>query len=325
MLLNVIEYHWAEQLDDALLLLSRTDIKTVPLAGGTYLLGHRDDSIQAVVDLRDLELNYIREDARGIHIGAMTTLQTMAESPDLRNFADGILSKSALASSFSRLIRNSATLGGTLGAGTASQADILTALAVFDAEVLLRSASKTQVNLSGGTPERPGFALSGVTYKGKQERRIPYASLALDRRPGELIIEVVLPPLTADTGASFLRIGRTPTDIALLNVAALVQITDGVYQRVRLAFGGVNMDVQRISAIERHLEGQPVSSSQSSDWRTMLSNAVRSGITEFHPPADFRASDSYRQVSGTSLAYRALEEATSNALRGNMASSEGSK
>ena len=58
MLLNLLEYHWAEHIDDALMLLSRPDIKTVPLAGGTYLLGLHDDSIQAVVDLRDLELAY---------------------------------------------------------------------------------------------------------------------------------------------------------------------------------------------------------------------------------------------------------------------------
>ena len=35
MLLNFLEYHWAEDIDEALLLLSRTDMKTVPLAGGT--------------------------------------------------------------------------------------------------------------------------------------------------------------------------------------------------------------------------------------------------------------------------------------------------
>ena len=63
MLLNLLEYAWAEHLDEALVLLSRTDMKTVPLAGGTYLLGQADDSIQAVVDLRDLELAYITEDA----------------------------------------------------------------------------------------------------------------------------------------------------------------------------------------------------------------------------------------------------------------------
>lgn len=323
MLLNLLEYHWAEQLDDALLLLSRTDMKTVPLAGGTYLLGHRDDSIQAVVDLRDLELAYITEDARGVHIGAMTTLQSMAESPVLQQFADGILSRAALSSSFSRLIRNSATLGGTLGVGSASQADILTALAVMDAEAVVRSASKTQVNLSGGTLERPGLALSGVTFKGKQERRIAYTSLAMDRRPNELIIEVVVPRPGKGTGASFLRIGRTPTDVALLNVAALVQITDGAYQHVRLAFGGVDMDVQRIFAIERQLEGQPVATVDT--WGEQIGPIVQSGVADFHPPSDFRASKLYRQISGTSMAYRALEQATYNAMRGGMASSEGSK
>src|SRR5437868_12331882 len=85
MLINLLEYHWAEHIDEALMLLSRTDMKTVPLAGGTYLLGQKDDSIQAVVDLRDLELAYISEDARGIHIGAMTTLQAMVDAAVLKD------------------------------------------------------------------------------------------------------------------------------------------------------------------------------------------------------------------------------------------------
>ena len=92
MLLNLLEYHWVEDIDDALLLLARTDTKTVPLAGGTYLLGLEDDNIQAVVDLRDLELAYITEDAKGIHIGAMTTLQTMGDSPLLKDLTNGDIS-----------------------------------------------------------------------------------------------------------------------------------------------------------------------------------------------------------------------------------------
>src|SRR6266702_4391639 len=257
MLLNLLEYHWAEHIDDALMLLSRPDVKTVPLAGGTYLLGQKDDSIQAVVDLRDLELAYISEDTRGIHIGAMTTLQTMVDAPVLKDLAAGLLSRAALASSFSRLIRNSATLGGTLAVGAPSQADLLTALAVLDAEIVLRSGSKTQIDLSGGTPEHPGFALAGVTYKGKQERRVSFDVLSSERRPNELIIEVIVPRPAPGSGTSFMRVGRTPTDIALLNAAALVQVTDGIYQRVRLALGGVNMEPIRLLAVERQLEGQP--------------------------------------------------------------------
>src|SRR5437868_949736 len=288
MLLNLLEYHWAEHIDDALMLLSRSDIKTVPLAGGTYLLGQKDDSIQAVVDLRDLELAYISEEASGIHIGAMTTLQTMVDSPLLKTFATGLLSRAALASSFSRLVRNGATLGGTLGAGIASQADLLTALAVLDAEVVLRSGSQTQVNLSGGTIERPGLALSGVTYKGKQERRVSYNSADFARRPNELILEVIIPRQSPGCATSFMRIGRTPTDVALLNVVALVEIANGLYQRVRLALGGVNMPPVRLLAVEQRLEGQVVV--KPDELVHLLSPILQAGMADFNPPSDFRAS-----------------------------------
>src|SRR5579864_3356858 len=220
MLLNLLEYHWAEHIDDALLLLARLDVKTVSLAGGTYLLGLQNDSIQAVVDLRELGLAYISEDARGVHLGAMTTLQNIVDTPMLKNLAMGLLARAALVSSSSRLIRNCATIGGTLGVGAASQADLLTALAVMDAEVVLRSNSKSQVNLSGGTFERPGLALSGVTLRGKQERRVPLSALTLERRPNELIFEVSIPHPAPGSGTSFMRVGRTSADVALLNAAA---------------------------------------------------------------------------------------------------------
>jgi CO/xanthine dehydrogenase FAD-binding subunit len=316
MLLNLLEYHWAEHIDDALILLSRLDTRTVPLAGGTYLVGLNDDTIQAVVDLRDLELAYISEDARGVHIGAMTTLQSMVDSPVLKDLATGILSRAARASSFSRLIRNSATLGGTLGAWTASQADLLTALAALDAEVLLRSGAKTQVNLSGGTPDHPGLALPGVIFKGKQERRVPFTSLNLERRPHELIIEVLIPPSAQSSGGSFMRVGRTQTDIALLNAAATVEVKDGVYQRVRLALGGINMEPVRLQSVERQLQGQPAAAQS-------IMPALEAGWQEFQPPSDFRASSGYRRASGMNLAYRVLEEATNVARWRGMVSSEG--
>lgn len=313
MLLNLLEYHWAEQIDEALILLSRPDTKTVPLAGGTYLVGLKDDSIQAVVDLRDLELAYISDDGRGIHIGAMTTLQSMVDSPVLKALANGMLARAAQFSSFSRLIRNSATLGGTLGAWVASQADLLTVLAALDAEVLLRSGAQTQVNLSGGTPDRPGWALPGVIYKGKNERRVALSSFNRERRANELIIEVIVPRPAPDSGASFMRVGRTPTDIALLNAAALVDVQDGAYRRVRLALGGVNMESVRLHNVERLLQAKPVTSGQ------QVFEALQAGIGEFQPPSDFRASSGYRRASGLNLAYRVLEEATINA----QASSEG--
>ena len=106
-----------------------------------------------------------------------------------------------------------------------------------------------------------------------------------------------------------MRIGRTSGDIALLNTADLVQVTDGVYARVRLALGGVNMEAVRLQAVERQLEGQAVPAAAA--WAQFVAPVLQAGIADFRPPSDFRASSSYRRASGMSLAYRVLEEATS--------------
>jgi CO/xanthine dehydrogenase FAD-binding subunit len=307
MLRNLAEYHWAEHIDDALLLLARLDVKTVPLAGGTYLLGLDDESIEAVVDLRELELAYVGEDAQGLRIGAMTTLQNLVNAPATKNFASGLLARAAQVSSSSRIVRNSATIGGTLGAGITSQADLLTALSALEARVMLRSGSRTSVNLSGGTEERPGLALSGVVFKGKQERTLSTDRVLHERRPDELMVEVVIPPIKRACGASFMRVGRTQADVALLNVAALVELEQGTYRRVRVAFGGVNMEPMRLLACERLLEGKQMDDTQS------LLDAVQAGGNEFRPPTDALVSAGYRRGSATKLAQRVLEEAIYNA------------
>lgn len=319
MLLELIEYHWAEDIDDVLLLLGRLDVKTVPLAGGTYLLGIQDDSIEAVVDLRDLELAYISEDTRGLHIGSMTTLQQLVESPLLKDFATGLLVRSASASSSSRLIRNSATIGGTIATGINSQADLLTVLVALDAEILVRSGSKTQVDLSGGTIDRPGLALAGVVYKGKHERRIACRDAHIERRPSELIIETIVPRPSLSSGASFIRVSRTSADVALINAAAVIEVEGNKYRKVRLAMGGASMEPERLYAVERLLEGTPVMNPLNSQ---KLLSILQEGMATFRPPADLRASSSYRRVSGMGLAYRALEEAMNIACWRSMVSSE---
>ncbi len=305
MLRNLVEYHWAEHIDDALELLARMDVKTVPLAGGTHLLCLDDDSIEAVVDLRELGLSYITEDTQGdIHIGSMTSIQSIVDAPLFKSYASGLLSRTALASSSSRLIRNSATLGGTLSAGVAAQADIVTALSILEAQVVVRSASKTSVNLSGGTLERPGLALSGVVYKGKQERRIACDDVTRERHPNELIVEIILPSIHTTYSTAFARVGRTPTDVALLNVATLIVIEHDLYKRVRLAFGGAAMEPTRMLGVEHALEGQSI------DDTASILNALQRGMAEFRPPSDVRGSGGYRRVSGAKLAQRVLEEAT---------------
>ena len=61
------------------------------------------------------------------------------------------------------------------------------------------------------------------------------------------------------------------------------------YQRVRLALGGVNMLPVRLTAVERQLEGQPISSEGSTLDIQRLANTLQTGMTGFQPPSDVRA------------------------------------
>jgi CO/xanthine dehydrogenase FAD-binding subunit len=305
MLRNLTEYHWAEHIDDALLLLARLDVRTVPIAGGTSLLASHDENIEAVVDLRDLELSTISEDARGTHIGAMATLQQLTHYPLLSTVASGIVAQAAHCSSPSHTIRNSATVGGTLALGAASHADLLTVFTALEAQAVVRSGSRTEVSLNGGMLERSTTGFSGIVYKGKQERRLDCASVSRELLPNELIIDVVIPRVDQETRGAFVRISETPTGAALLNVALVVAVEQEQLRRVRIVFGGGEMEPMRCVGVEQLLEGQSIRSVQHTQ---NLDALLQKGLTAFRFTTDTYASSGYRKATAIQLMRQAFEE-----------------
>ncbi len=105
-----------ENLEEASSLLKEE--KTRLLAGGTDLLGELKDEIlpeypERIVNLKSVPgLGQIREEADGLHIGALVSLREIAENPLVQNMCPAIAQ--AAKSVASPLIRNSATLGGNL-------------------------------------------------------------------------------------------------------------------------------------------------------------------------------------------------------------------
>ena len=272
MLLNMTEYYRPETIAEAIRLLARPGIKTAPLAGGTLLTGQRDDALQAVVDLQALGLNTITEQDGQIHLGAMVTLQALVDAPLIGEMAGGILAQAAT-SSAARLIRNAATVGGTLAAGQAANADLAVALAVLEGQARL---------------------------VGERERLVPAEAVFEQRQPGELLTEIMFKRPAAGTKGAFLRLARAPTDVALVHAAALVHAHDGTSQRVRVAVGGVGISPARLYETEAALEGLP-------QLPEKIDPAVTIGLASFAPPPDFRASPEYRREMAAVLARRALE------------------
>ncbi|WP_030545212.1 xanthine dehydrogenase small subunit [Streptomyces exfoliatus] len=221
----------------------------------------RADCVVAVDRLP--ELRELRVASDHIEIGAALTLT------EIERRLDGAVP--LLAELFpqfaSRLIRNSATLGGNLGTGSPI-GDSPPVLLALDASVVLAGPD--------GEREVP---LSGYFTGYRQSVR----------RPGELIRAVRVPlPLSPVT--AFHKIAkRRFDDISSVAVAFALDIEDGIVRTARIGLGGVAATPVRARATEAALEGEP--------WAAQTVEAAAVVLRgEGTPMDDHRASSLYRSA-----------------------------
>jgi len=108
----------AKSIDQAADLLKKSDGRAAAIAGGTDLLHGFKDSIyseypELVVNLRSVgEVNYIKKDIDGVHIGALTTLNNI-EGNKLLKEEYSVLAQAA-STVATQQIRNNGTIGGNI-------------------------------------------------------------------------------------------------------------------------------------------------------------------------------------------------------------------
>ncbi|KUL63437.1 xanthine dehydrogenase small subunit [Streptomyces sp. NRRL S-1521] len=209
------------------------------------------------------ELRELRVESDHVAIGAALTLTEIERSLDGR-----VPLLAELFPQFaSRLIRNSATLGGNLGTGSPI-GDSPPALLALDASVVLADADG--------------------------EREVPLADYFTGyrqsvRRPDELI-RAVRVPLPLSPVVAFHKIAkRRFDDISSVAVAFALDIEDGIVRKARIGLGGVAATPIRALAVEAALEGQP--------WESAtVEAAARILETQGTPMNDHRASAGYRSA-----------------------------
>jgi xanthine dehydrogenase small subunit len=167
----------------------------------------------------------------------------------------------------SRLVRNSATIGGNLA--TASPiGDLAPALLALEATVVLASAE--------GDREVP----LADFFTGYRETVL---------RPGELLrsVRVPMPPAPL---ATFRKVAkRRLDDISSVAVGAALDVADGTVVKARIGLGGVAATPLRARATEAALEGRPWSAETVEEAATVLA-------AEGTPIDDQRASAAYRSA-----------------------------
>ncbi|HQA68106.1 MAG TPA: FAD binding domain-containing protein [Aggregatilineales bacterium] len=207
MLYNLREYHRPRDLDEALRLLQRPEIRTVPLAGGTDLVGQRNPDVEAVVDLSELGLDTIHTEDGVLRLGAMVRLQTIVEQ--LGDAFGGLLAEAAHRMAGWN-IRNVATIGGTLAAGKVDS-PLGVALAALGAEM----------------------AVTG------QDELIPWPGVPAGGLQGRLITAVELRLAEGKVGTAYEQVARTPVDQPIVSAAAVVREVEGGTLSIRVAVGGL--------------------------------------------------------------------------------------
>jgi CO/xanthine dehydrogenase FAD-binding subunit len=204
--MKISEYHRPQTLEEALALLSRTKIVTIPLGGGTFLNSPASaahfptNNDIAVVDLQALGLNTFERNGTLIKIGATVTLQAMLDIPGL---AEAIYCAVRNETTFN--LRQVATVAGTLVAA-GGRSPFATVMLALDARLTI-------------LPDEEVISLGDL---------LP---LRLERLHRRLITKISVP---ASMRLAYEYVARTPADQPLV-CTAVARWPSG---RTRLAVGG---------------------------------------------------------------------------------------
>ena len=273
---GVKQYQRPTSIDEAVTLV-QSNVNATYLAGGSWIVAHRDPSLEMVVDLQALGLEFIASDVDEVHVGAMARLQDVIDHPDTSVLAGGLL-KRALGYQQSRNLREQGTLGGTLI--TAGPADPLTtALLVLDAEL---------------------YYADPVIHHAPFESFVAYRDRLVATRALLLELHLVRPPVRS--GTAFEVVGRSPKDKPIVCAAAYIALDEGLPVTVRLAVGGADATPTRLHKVEHMLEGQELTEER-------VVHVLDQIGPDLQPVADFRGSVEYRLAMAKVLGRRALMSA----------------
>jgi len=258
---------------EVLRLLSEDGGRRVLFAGGTDLIPYIRRgrvSPEEVIDLSGVaELSYIRSENGVFRVGAMTTIQELAESPLI---PERYMSIKGLRYYFgAETTRNMATVGGNLASG--GERDIPAILTALDgwAEV---------VSPDGRRTAHP---------------------LQLELKPWELIVEAAFNDWGEGSVTWFKKFEkRASNGIGVVTASIALKVVDGVVGRLRVVLNRVEgRRMGRLLQLEEYLTDMALD-------EEVVERAVERFVSDIKPSPDFRASADFRRHVSKVLVKRGL-------------------
>jgi len=277
-------YHRPENLDEALGLLRDHGEDAKVLAGGQSLLpimALRLGRPQHLIDIGRLPgLASITVDGRGeVVIGALVRHAAAESSTDIACHAP--LVSEALPHVGHTAIRTRGTVCGSIA--HADPAAELPAVALATDAIMVAESS------------------DGVRHIRASDFFEGYLQTAL--RPDELLTEVRFPRWPDNTGAAVSEVSRRHGDFAMMGVACMISVADGITAAALSFFGADSVPIRATEA-EQSLVARPPD-------RAAFNDAAEIVMSTLQPGADLHASAAHRRHLAGVVTRRALAEASS--------------
>lgn len=277
------EFFEPKTVDEAVRLLDTANSKVI--AGGVDLvlkMRLRLTLPDAVVGLQKIPgLGYIESNPAGLRFGALASIRQIELSPLVqKNWAVLYEAVHQIASVQTKTM---GTAVGNLCVATPAS-DIAPPLFVLGAKVKI-----VGLNYEKLVPIETFFIALGKTIL----------------EPNEIVTEIFVPGMPAGTGSAFLKAAKTANDIAKVNVAVMVTVTDKICKDARIALGSVAPTPIRVTEAEQALIGQKLD-------ETMFARAAETAADAVKPISDIRSTAKYRKEMVRVLVKDALLKAAAN-------------
>lgn len=265
---------------EAVSALGKLKSKASVMAGGTDVVISCTKGFGApnVISLAEIPgLDYVEYDSKkGLRIGAMATLQQVADNADVKKRYPAL--QRACAVNGTPQTRNMGTVVGNIMRASPSGDCICAVLAIGGKVVLQGPKGKREVNID--------------------DFYLKYRETAC--KADELAIEIKLP--AAGSRNAFARMTRTTLDLSKVNVACSLVMSGKTVKEARVAMGAVAPTTIRLKKVEALLKGKQITDD-------LLQTIVETVPTEIKPIDDVRSTAEYRRDVAGVMVKRVIAEA----------------
>lgn len=273
---NPVTFTRPTSLKEAADILNKEGSRARIVAGNTtlYELANQGGlaDVGVLVDISKLGLNYIREtdddsSFRTLHLGAATTFCNIAQSEVMAKPSYYALKECAMKITPIQ-VRNMGTIGGAACSGVPFY-DMPTVLQALDAKMKIFSA------------------MSGEKTIEAKDFFVDYFMTALS--PDEILAEVIVEDKPR-SASSFIKLGRTSVDFALVNVAARISLDESmrVITDARIGIGAISNVPVYASEASQTMIGQVASPELIRSAAKLAASAVEDPTPSVHGSSAYK-------------------------------------